>query len=433
MCKLKVKSLKGMHDYFFENIYLINYIKKRFKKIISRYSFEEIIFPILENNFLFTKCISKDCNLFYKEMYSFLDKKNIFISLRPEGTVGCLRAYIQNKLYLNNFLNKFWYIGPMFRYENTQKGRFRQFYQIGLESYGSLNFNMDIELLLIINDFFKSVNINKFLILEINTIGSLNDRKKYINFIYEKYNKIINNKLNINKKINYFKLIDNKNKNFFKIFNNIPKFKKFINKNSLNNFYNLCNKLDFLNINYKINYNLVRGIDYYNDFVFEWKIKSKYINNNNKTNTICAGGRYDFLSKNISSLFIPAVGCSLGLERLFIFLKDLNKKNIKKKNIDIYIISSYNDKSRLLGMFIFKEILNSNLNNIKIFNDHKFYNKNLNNVIKMVIKNNVRILIIIDKKEIKYNYITIKDLYFNKQKRINKFSVLKTINIFLKL
>lgn len=157
----------------------------------------------------------------------------------------------------------------MFRYENTQKGRFRQFYQIGLELYGSLSIGMDIELLLIIKYFFKKLNIHNFLYLEINTIGSLKDRERYLSFIKEKYGKIIFNKLNIKKNINYFKLIDKNNKKFLNICDNIPKFKNFINKNSLNNFYNICNKLDCLNIKYKINYNLVRGINYYNDFVFE--------------------------------------------------------------------------------------------------------------------------------------------------------------------
>lgn len=157
----------------------------------------------------------------------------------------------------------------MFRCENTQKGRFRQFYQIGLELYGSLSISMDIELLLIIENFFKKINIYDFLYLEINTIGSLKDRKKYINFIKEKYGKIIFNKLNIKKNTNYFKLIDKNNKKFLNMYNYIPKLKDFINENSLNNFYNICNKLDYLNIKYKINYNLVRGINYYNDFVFE--------------------------------------------------------------------------------------------------------------------------------------------------------------------
>lgn len=157
----------------------------------------------------------------------------------------------------------------MFRYENTQKGRFRQFYQIGLELYGSKNISMDIELLLIMKKFFKKINIYNFLILEINTIGLLKDRKKYINFIKKEYGDFLFKKLNINKNINYFKLIDKNNKDFLNIFNNIPKFKNFINKNSLNNFNNICNKLDFLNIKYNINCNLIRGIDYYNDFVFE--------------------------------------------------------------------------------------------------------------------------------------------------------------------
>ncbi len=424
MNDLFINSLKGMHDYFYRDMYIYNYVQNNFRKILLNYSFSEVKFPILENSFLYKKCINFDYNISSKEMYSFLDRNNINISLRPEGTIGCLKCYIKNKLFLYNILNKLWYIGPMFRRENPQKGRFRQFYQIGLECFGSNDYTLDIELLLVIKRLFLKLNIYDFLTLEINTIGSFIDRKNYINFINKNFSYLLNKiKVNKNNNINLIKLIDSKDKYILDILNYIPSITEFVNKNSLFNFKNICNNLDILGIKYKWNKNLVRGIDYYNDFVFEWK------DNLDKKNTICSGGRYNELSKCISNISIPAVGCAFGLDRLINFLKSNNIK-VKYNKIDIYIISSFNEKSRLLGLFITEKILNYYFNKFNIYNDNILYN-NLSKLILKVIKLNVRFLIIIGEKELSENYLTFKDLYLNKKQHFNKNNIIDVINYFI--
>ncbi len=428
MNKLSFKSIKGMHDCVPNDIYIYQNIEIIFKSLMKNYSFNEIRFPILEETSLFKRSIGINNSILSKEMYSFLDRNGFDISLRPEGTVGCIRAYIQNNLFLNNVLNKLWYLGPMFRYENTQKGRYRQFSQIGIELFGSKNISFDLELILIIKRLLKNLGIINLLDLEINSIGTLEDRNKYI--IYIK-NILKNKKDNINfkdfnyNKINFFRLLDSKNKKIIKICKNFPKIINFINKNSLLKFKRLCNNLDILGINYKINYNLVRGLDYYNDFVFEWT--TNYLG---VKKSICSGGRYDKLSEYLSKFSIPAVGCAIGLDRLVLLLKKFKNVIINNNFIDVYILSSFNNKSKLLGIKIMEKILDYFSYSINIYNDHIKY-KNLSKKILKVIKLKPRIIIIIDKNELINNYVTIKNVFLNEQKKVFYKDIINIIVFFL--
>ncbi len=427
MYNLKIKSVKGMKDYTPKDLLIYQYLEKSFKKIINNYCFNEVRFPILEYSSLFEKNFYYKNNIFLKNMYSFYDKNNNQLSLRPEGTIGCARMYIEQKLFIESILQKFWYLGPMFRYENTQKARYRQFYQIGLEIFGCKDICSNLELILIINRFFKLLGINDLLVLEINCIGNIKDRIKYLKHINSilKYNNYIVNDKKFNKvDFNIFRMFDSNNINYSSFLNSIPKITDYLNAKSLLNFNLLCNELNKLNISFKINKNLVRGLDYYNDFVFEWKYKLW------KTrNTICAGGRYDYLIQNISNMVIPAVGLGVGLDRLFLIFKENNNLLLTSKNkIDIYIISSFNKETKILGISIIDKILNSDLYFLKIYNNYVKCKK-LGDLIIKVIKLNVRILIIIDKKEIENNIITIKDLYLNNQITISKRnSIVKAIS-----
>ncbi len=429
MDKLEIKSIKGMHDCIPNDIYIYQYVEKIFKFLMKNYSFKEIRFPILEKTSLFHRNIGLNSFILDKEMYSFIDRNGLNISLRPEGTIGCVRAYIQNNLFLNKFLNKFWYLGPMFRYENTQKGRFRQFYQIGLEVFGTKNISIDLELILIIKRLWEKLGVINFLNLEINSIGSIEDRNNYVIYVKKFFknnkNNFFINDLNYNK-INFFRLLDSKNIEIKNLYKNFPRIIDFINKKSLFNFEELCKNLNILGINYKINYNLVRGLDYYNDFVFEWT--SNFLG---VKKSVCSGGRYDNLIKNISKFSIPAVGLAIGLDRLVILLKKIKKYKYINNKVDIYIISSFNKKSRLLGIKIVEKILNYFSNSISVYNDHIKY-KNLGLKISRVIKLNPRILIIIDKNELINNYVTIKSIFLNKQKKISYKNIINNIVFFLK-
>ncbi len=413
MKNFKYKSLKGMYDCFSQDIYFYQYIEKVFKKLMINYCFDEIRFPILENTSIF-KDICRNNNLVKKEMYSFDDRNGLNISLRPEGTICCTRLCLENNLFFKNLFLKLWYMGPMFRYENSQKGRFRQFNQIGVEVFGLKDINIDLELLLILKRLFNILGVYDFLNLEINFIGNIQERESYINYLFEYITKK-NVKLIIDKHIiNPLKLINSNDIKIKKFFADSLTIKDFLSKKSLFIFNLLCAKLDFFGFKYVINYNLMRGLDYYNDLVFEWKSNLFDFNK-----TVCAGGRYDNLVSYISNFNYPAVGFAIGLERLGILFNLSKKKDfILYNKIDIYIISSFNDETKTLGVSILEMLLDYSGNTLNVYND--YICKNINNKIKKVLNMNVRILIIIGEIELNNDFITLKDLYENKLFKLSK-------------
>ncbi len=410
-----------MHDYFGKNLFIFNNIEEHIKKVINSYNFKEIKFPILEETSIYRKLIGEHTNLIKKEMYSFYNHNGKSISLRPEGTISCVRAYIEGKLFLNNFLQKLWYIGPMFRYENPQKGRFRQFQQFGLEILGSNDINIDLELILIIKRLWQEFDILNNLELKINFLGSLKDRNKYIKdliFFLNKQGFFKKNYININ---NPIRLLNSKNEKIVNILKNFPKINEYLNKESLKKFRILCNKLNLFKINFTIDYNLLRGLDYYNDFVFEWISKDLNF-------TVCAGGRYDQLARNLSNFNLPGVGCAIGIERLSIIL-NFYKKNfflIDNSIIDVYIISFKNDNAKTLSIKLTEDLINLKIKNIRVYNDQGYY-KNISKKILSILKLNVHLLVIIGEREIKEKFITIKDLLLNKQNKVSYNEVIKFI------
>ncbi len=425
MKNIKIKSLKGMHDYFLEDIWIINYIESIFKSIMINYSYNEIRFPILEKTQLFNKIVSNNNHFFRKEMYSFLDKNNVNITLRPEGTISCVRAYLENNLYLHKFFQKLWYIGPMFRYENTQKGRFRQFYQIGVEVLGYKCLEIDLELILIIKRLWNLLGIDNLLNLEINTIGSVKDRNIYLNYLVsflKPYKKYFSYKIDNFYKINPLKLFDSKDKDVQKILINAPKIINYINKDSFYRFRKLCKILDLYSIKYTINTTLVRGLDYYNDFVFEWKC-----NFLGSQNTVCAGGRYDNLVAYLANFSLPAVGFAVGLERLLIILKQ-SKKNIKNWSnyIDIYVVSFLSSKARLLSISIVEDLLKYSDEKVKIYNDF-FLGKNIDKKIMNIINLNPKLIILIGNKELRGNFFTLKTLFDKNQIQVCRKNLVKIV------
>ncbi len=420
-----IKLLKGMHDYVPDIIFLYQEIEEKFRVLLDSYSYNEIRTPVIENTLLFTKHldIKKKYNVFNKQMYTFKDRNNISISLRPEGTIGCMRAYLNN-LYLNSSYHKFWYIGPMFRYENPQLNRYRQFIQMGVEVYGYTTINIDLELILIVSRLWKILGISPYLELEINDIGTFQERQNFLSSLRE-FIKLQTTLLSACE-IKYYlkdplKYLDNKDKRFLYILKNAPKISDFLSINSLIRFKKLCTLLKLFNIKFKINKDLMRGLDYYNNFVFEW------VSNKFHTKTLCAGGRYDNLINYLhkKNIVLPAVGFAIGLERVVSLYQKISEFNINKNNIDIYIISSYNSKTKLWGMYITEKLLND-LSFIKIYNSYYMYN-NIKKYILQAITWKVHILVIIGKYEYNNNYITVKNLWLNCMIRVNKLNVINVI------
>ncbi|ABJ90649.1 histidine--tRNA ligase [Buchnera aphidicola] len=402
------RSIRGMHDLFFLDTYELNRIEVIIKNIVHSYAFSEIRLPIVEETRLFTKAIGNDTDIINKEMYNFYDKKKKKISLRPEGTVGCIRACIQNNIFYQSQIQKFWYHGPMFRYERPQKGRFRQFHQFGIELFGSKNIISDYELIILTINIWKKLNILKYLTLEINSIGSIEDRVKYSldlnSFLKKNIHKIKKNK----KKIllnNSIRLLDNKDIYIKKLLKSAPILKNYLNLQSCIRFKKLCNLLHYFKIKFIINKKLVRGLDYYNDTVFEWKS-----NLLGSKNTICAGGRYDHLVKFLGGKDNPAIGVAIGMDRLLLLIKSiyLNKYNFFLIDVNIIFLESIYLK---LAIKISEELrvlwpvlkINTCLNIIKKKNFFKYSKTSKSKYLLILsstfLKNNKIHLINISKKE----------------------------------
>ncbi|WP_343192798.1 histidine--tRNA ligase [Buchnera aphidicola (Taiwanaphis decaspermi)] len=405
----KIKSIRGMKDYLPSKTKKICFIEQTIIKILKEYSYKEIKLPIVEHTSLFKRAIGNVTDIIQKEMYTFLDKHGNNVTLRPEGTAGCVRSVIKHGL-IHNKKQKLWYYGPMFRYERPQKGRYRQFYQIGVETFGYDDVFIELELIIILLKIWKKLKINKYVTLEINSIGSSQDRSKYSEKLFDflKKNKNFLDK-KLKKKINKncLKILDNNSKSIKKI-KNVPLLKKYLNVFSKKKFKYLCELLEKFSIKYKINPYLMRGLDYYNDIVFEWVTKKT---NKNKQ-TICAGGRYDTLTKILGGSNTPAIGFAIGIERLMLLTKHISNK--KKCFTDVYLISiKKNDRTIT---FKISEKIRNEIPWIKIITN--LNSSKLKKKLSLAIKKKSYIALIFGEKETKKNQVIMKYLNKRIQKKV---------------
>ncbi|WP_343187949.1 histidine--tRNA ligase [Buchnera aphidicola (Periphyllus koelreuteriae)] len=390
-----------------------NKTEKILKKIFKNYGYVEIRLPIIEKTKLFYKSIGNVTDIVEKEMYTFLDKNKKNITLRPEGTASCSRAFIENNLS-KDIKQRFWYFGPMFRYERPQNGRYRQFYQFGCEVYGLNTPEIDIELIILLNRCWKKLKIENYIFLEINSIGTIESRENYkidlIKFFILNKKKLDNNS---KKRLytNPLRILDSKNKKIQNLIKKAPILLNYLDKNSKKNFNYICKFLKKLKISYKINTKLIRGLDYYNDTVFEWKIKNKKFLSQN---TVCAGGRYDKLINTLGGSSIPALGFAIGMERLISIINEKKKNKKIILSVDIYIISNFNKKN--IDHIKISEKIRNFFNKLYIVQDF-----NIGSIKKKLIrakKFNSKIIIIINNKkniQIKhFNSFSIYKISFNK-------------------
>ena len=319
---MKYNSLRGMQDIFPSNVFLWQYLESEAKRIFELFNFQEIRTPILENAEVFLRSIGEDTDIVEKEMYIFDDKKGRKIALRPEGTAGVVRAYIQNQLFNNPSPQKFYYIGAMFRYERPQKGRFRQFHQIGVESFGVSSPSVEAEMLYMLKILFESLGI-KNLNFEINSIGCKDCRPNY----KEAINKFLSDKISLfcndcqrRYNRNPLRILDCKVPSCKEILKNVPQILDFLCNNCKEHLSKFQKELEILNVSHIINPRIVRGLDYYTKTVFE--ITTKMLGTQN---AIAAGGRYDELVKAFGGPDTPAAGFAIGMERFI----EVCKKNLK--------------------------------------------------------------------------------------------------------
>tara|TARA_B110000238_G_scaffold136254_1_gene146834 strand:+ start:285 stop:1535 length:1251 start_codon:yes stop_codon:yes gene_type:complete len=399
----KLQSVRGTHDHLPEDMYKYNNIITKAEKISALYGFKPMATPIFEFSNVFKKTLGESSDIVTKEMYTFNDKGGEEITLRPEGTAGIVRAIISNGLSQEMPFKAF-YHGPMFRYERPQKGRLRQFHQIGIELLGTKNEQADIEIIACANNLIKALGIDKSSNLEINSLGNINERKKYIADLLT-YLKDFKNKLSIESKNRFEKnplrILDSKSKEDIEIVKNAPKLINYLEAESKDSFNKVLEGLSNLNISYKINHKLVRGLDYYNNTTFEF-ITDKL----GSQSAILAGGRYDNLMKQMGGPDIPGIGWAAGVERLA--LLTTIKKNIKK-NISIIPVGIENN---ILCINLADELRNKNIS------IDMGYSGNLKKRLKQANKISADYAIIIGDEEIQNNKAIIRNLETGSQENI---------------
>ncbi|WP_312750834.1 histidine--tRNA ligase [Psychrobacter sanguinis] len=348
-----IKSIKGFNDILHvatsssQPSSQWRRLENMLKEVLDQFGYEEIRLPIVEETQLFARAIGDATDIVEKEMFSFTDKSDppTPLTLRPEGTAGAVRAVIEHNL-LRGDSPKFWYMGPMFRYEQPQKGRYRQFHQLGVEAFGSELVDVEAELIAMTHMMWKRLGIDHELTLEINSLGELDERLAYraalVEFLHNKKD-LLDEDSQRRLTTNPLRILDSKDKNTQAILENAPRLADFLGEESKAHFSQLKTYLKALGIEYVVNPNLVRGLDYYNKTVFEWvtdKLGSQA--------TVCAGGRYDGLIGQLKSIgksadkakavkSDPAVGFAMGLERLLLLVQAINPMP-ETTSCDIFVV-----------------------------------------------------------------------------------------------
>ncbi|WP_196141065.1 histidine--tRNA ligase [Aliikangiella sp. G2MR2-5] len=329
------QAVKGMNDCLPEASPLWQYLEQCLRETVSSYGYAEIRMPILENTQLFCRSIGEVTDIVEKEMYTFIDKGEDSLTLRPEGTASCVRAGIEHGL-LYNQQQRLWYMGPMFRRERPQKGRYRQFYQFGAETFGFDGPDIDVELIAMSARLWERLGFADQVELQINSLGSNEAREAYKSILVEYFRENIEqlDEDSVRRlESNPLRILDTKNPDMMEVVAKAPKLQDYLDEESRSHFDVLCKKLECLGIKYCVNPTLVRGLDYYNRTVFEW-----VTNNLGAQGTICAGGRYDGLVSQLGGQATPACGFAMGLERIVLMLEQLDGiKDKLSQQVDVYV------------------------------------------------------------------------------------------------
>ena len=322
MSKAKIQAIRGMNDVLPNQTPHWQYLEQQILQLMKTYAYQEIRFPVLEQTQLFKRSIGDATDIVEKEMYTFEDRNGDSLSLRPEGTASCVRAAEQHGL-LYNQIQKLWYMGPMYRHERPQKGRYRQFYQFGVEAFGMAGSTIEAEVILLSAALWHDLGLSQYLTLEINNLGTSANRSAYGEALHA-YLLDFKDELDEDSQrrldANVLRILDSKSPVTQGILEKAPVLEDFIDAESQSEFEKLLRVLSDAGVKYKLNNRLVRGLDYYNGMVFEWATEEL-----GAQATVCAGGRYDGLVKQLGGGDTPAVGFAMGMERVLLMLEELDK------------------------------------------------------------------------------------------------------------
>ncbi len=389
------------------------------KNVISAYGYSEVRMPIVEMTHLFSRAIGEVTDVVEKEMYTFEDRNGDSLTLRPEGTAGCVRSGIENGL-LYNQEQRLWYMGPMFRHERPQKGRYRQFHQCGVEVFGLDGPDVDAELIMMTARLWRELGIAQHVRLELNSIGSLEARANYrtalIDYL-EQYQNVLDEDCKRRMYTNPLRVLDSKNPDVQAILGDAPQLSDYLDAESKQHFAGLCELLDAAGIEYTVNQRLVRGLDYYNRTVFEWITESL-----GSQGTVCGGGRYDGLVEQLGGKPTPAVGFAMGLERLVLMMETLGNTDVRR-SVDVYMVTA-GEGTMMAGMKL-AEQLREQVPGLRVMTH--FGGGNFKKQFKRAYKVGAAIALVLGEDEVAAQTVVVKDLAGGEQNTVTQAEVAKLL------
>ena len=397
-----IQAIRGMNDCSPTESPLWQWIEGQVRQILSSYGYSEVRMPIVESTPLFARAIGEVTDVVSKEMYTFWDNDEQ-LTLRPEGTAGCVRAAIEHGWIYNNE-QRLWYMGPMFRHERPQKGRYRQFHQAGVEVFGIATPEIDAELIILTARLWKALGIDQHVSLQLNSIGSLEARANYRSALVaflENHQDLMSEEEKERLVKNPLRILDTKNQALQDVLDSAPKLLDYLDDESREHFAQLCGLLDSVGIQYEINPKLVRGLDYYNKTVFEWVTSAL-----GAQGTVCGGGRYDGLVEQLGGHATSGVGFAMGLERLVLLVQEVNKSIPVKSAVDIYVV--YQGEGTTLAAFQLAEKLRSELPHLSTMLHCS--GGNFKKQFKRADKSGATLALVLGESEVQNNQVVVKHL-----------------------
>ena len=397
-----IQAIRGMNDCSPTESPLWQWIEGQVRQILSSYGYSEVRMPIVESTPLFARAIGEVTDVVSKEMYTFWDNDEQ-LTLRPEGTAGCVRAAIEHGWIYNNE-QRLWYMGPMFRHERPQKGRYRQFHQAGVEVFGIATPEIDAELIILTARLWKALGIDQHVSLQLNSIGSLEARANYRSALVaflENHQDLMSEEEKERLVKNPLRILDTKNQALQDVLDGAPKLLDYLDDESREHFAQLCGLLDAVGIQYEINPKLVRGLDYYNKTVFEWVTSTL-----GAQGTVCGGGRYDGLVEQLGGHATSGVGFAMGLERLVLLVQEVNKSIPVKSAVDIYVV--YQGEGTTLAAFQLAEKLRSELPHLSTMLHCS--GGNFKKQFKRADKSGATLALVLGESEVQNNQVVVKHL-----------------------
>ena len=409
----KLQAVRGMHDILMQDTPRWQFLEETIKNILNQYGYQEIRLPIVEKTELFKRSIGDNTDIVSKEMYSFDDRNDSSLTLRPEGTAGCVRAGIEHGLFYNQ-TQRLWYAGPMFRHERPQKGRQRQFHQIGIEAFGFNGPDIDAEQILMCARIWQALGL-KELSLEINSLGTTESRTAYRKILvdyFSAHKDQLDDDSLVRLEQNPLRILDSKNPEMKSLIAAAPTLDEHLDAESADHFAGLKEILDDAGLQYSVNPRLVRGLDYYGKTVFEW-----ISNQLGAQGTVCAGGRYDGLVEHHGAAATPAVGFAIGLERL---MELASFEKMANNAPHVYLLIS-GEKAVKPGLLL-AEQLRSNITDIRILSHCG--GGSFKSQFKKADKSGAELALILGEDELENNQLTVKYLRSDEPQTIVKWAEL---------